>query len=119
MLGLALDSTTFGVASNKDLIRSRLERLFFESTGDQIGALDRGSRILEYFHDGDTLENAQGILGEVKHMLMAYEPNIIPLSIVVNFRPTDSGGAIALMISIDCYWVDDSTEFNVNFIKIK
>ena len=120
MLGLAMGQSEFTIAKDTDLLASRLERLFFTSIGESIGHLDKGSRILEYFWEGDTEENAQGILREVKFILRAYEPNVIPTNMMVTFQPVNSGGGIALIIDLSFYWIDnENQEYDIRIIKIK
>jgi len=121
MKGLALDvGEGLRVAENIKLTHSRLERLFFTPIGEAIGNLDKGSRILEYFWEGSTNENAQGILHEVKFLLKAYEPEIIPINILVKFSPMENGGAMALIIELKFYWVNnENEEYDIKLIKVK
>ena len=122
MLGIGLDSNGLKIKSDIDLLHSRLERLFFLPIEDQIGALETGSRILDYFWEEDSVENAKAILTEVKFLLATYEPNIVPLNILVKFVPLneDSLGGSALVIELSAYFVDDEEqEINVSLIKVK
>jgi len=120
MLGLALDSSDgLRVASDHELLKSRLERLFFTPLNDQIGSVNSGSRILDYLWEGATEENARAILKEVKWLISAYEPNMMLTSVLVKFLPVSNSGAIALVIEISFYWIDlEDEEFNLNIIKI-
>ena len=121
MKGLALDTTDgLRVAEDIKLTHSRLERLFFTPVGEAIGHLDKGSRILEYFWEGSTEENAQGILHEIKFLLKAFEPELIATSILVKFSPVENSGAMALIIELSFFWVNnENEEYDVRLIKVK
>lgn len=119
MKGLILNQNKIGVASNADLLNARLERLFFMPIGEMIGNLDVGSRILDYFHEGDTVENAQAILSEVKLLVQIFEPAIFLTKTLVKFVPT-TGGAIGLIIELEAQWIDTDTDpLNLKFIRVK
>ena len=118
MLGLTIDGSGINIKSNQQLLHSRLERLFFSPIGESIGFLNQGSRIQDYFWESDTVENAQAILHEVKWLLKAHEPSVIPTSMLVKFSPF--AGGTALIIELGFYWADnENEEFNLQIIKIK
>ena len=119
MFGLALDSNGLKIAKDVTLLHSRLERLFFTTIGDQIGYLDQGSRVLDYFWEGATIENAQAILFEVKTLLKMYEPNLIPISMMVTFSPVIAS-SMALFIDLEFYWKDnENLSYSVSLVKVK
>jgi len=118
MLGLTLNKNGLKTASDINLLSARLERLFFTQVGTAIGFLDNGSRILDYFWEGDTPENAKGILSEVKFLLMAHETSFVPIDILVKFIAID--GYTALLIEINGSFEEELGEIvNLKFVKIK
>lgn len=121
MLGLTLlNQEGLKIKEDVALLQARLERLFFTSPNDLIGHLGKGSKILDYFWEGDTVENAQAILHEVKWLIRNYEPNIVPISIAVRLSSLDNGAGTALIISLNFYWVgNESEDYDINIIKVK
>ena len=120
MKGLFLNSNGIGIANDENLLAARLERLFFSEIGESHGYLEEGSRILDYFYEGDTVDNARSILTEVKILLSVYESNFIPEYMRVDFQIVGNGGSAALIISIEGYFLNNENElYNIELIKVK
>lgn len=105
------------VAHDADSIHASLERLLFIGVSQQIGALDRGSRILEYFFESDDEPTAVAISDEVRDLIINYT-DLILKEILVSFEYINNACLMTIKISIE--WEKEKEENkNLTFSMLK
>ena len=108
-----------GVAifTDKDAIHNYLERLLFIGVGEQIGALDRGSRVLEYFYEDDDEATAVAISSEIRDLILNYT-DLNLTEILVSFEYVDNTCLMVIKIRIE--WdkeEEESKDLVFNMLK--
>lgn len=85
-----------------EMVNSRLERLFKTPISSLYGFTQKGSRIMNYFHDKATKENVLAIITEAKMLVRNYEKNIKLIRIGARvFTPEDKKSATELEIFVE------------------
>lgn len=108
MQGLIIAENEIRVAANEDLIHATLERLFFIELGNMIGALTKGSRILDYLDEPATEATASAIIEETSNLVSTFEPRIVLEGAGVDLVP--DGGTIGVINYVAWHFVDQSEE---------
>jgi phage baseplate assembly protein W len=88
--GLVIDDNGPRVASGKEQMHSRIERLFFTQEGGILGHPQWGSRILEYLYEPSDEEMANEIINEMSFLLNEQDSIEID-EVSVELIGTDSG----------------------------
>lgn len=113
MKGLSFNNGKVEIAHQLDALASSLGRLFFTGIGENIGNLDRGSRIMEYLYEPVDSQTATNILNEVIELIRIYEPRIKLTAVGVEL--TSSRGCI---ISIEFNWTFTTTDTSLQSLTL-
>jgi len=76
MKAFIIDDGMFRLVEGNDAVHFRLKRLFLTPISSVYGFMNKGSRILNYFHDKAKQETVLAILTEIKVLIKLYEKNI-------------------------------------------
>lgn len=113
MKGLSFNNGKVEIAHQLDALASSLGRLFFTGIGENIGNLDRGSRIMEYLYEPVEAQTATCILNEVIELIKVYEPRIKLTAVGVEL--TSNRGCI---ISIEFSWTFITSDTSVQQLTL-
>jgi phage baseplate assembly protein W len=105
-------------STNNELIQASVERLLFCETGTMVGALNNGSRILDYFYEGASEATALAIIEEVKNLIKYNEPRIVLDAVGVNIVPADGADGLIILLKYHSVQNPDRKEL-IEFIKVR
>lgn len=108
------------VASGKELIASRLERLFFTHEGGQLGNPEWGSRIPgEFFFEAADEITANEIINEISFLISTYETNINLLEASVDILASNNAdNAFIMKATVSELELEEEEPIEIEFFRI-
>ena len=116
MKGFSIEDGMFKLVDGEAMVASRLKRLIMSPIDSQIGFINQGSRLMDYFHQKPTQATVLAILNEVKNLIKAYERNINLKSISAKISTPSNYGANELDITLQ-YTINGISGIAGNLVK--
>lgn len=122
MKGLIINNQSVKIgeysSTNQELLHASLERLFFVEIGTQLGSLDQGSRIIDYFYEPATENTALAIMDEVEFLITTYEVRMVLEAVGVDIVPAAGATGLIIMVRYHLPENPDKVEY-LEFVKVR
>jgi hypothetical protein len=91
----------FELVEDTNAINARLERLVMVPIDGQIGFIDEGSRLYDYFYQKNSQETVLAIINEVKTLITTYEKDLHLISVGARIYTPPNSAADKLEIIVE------------------